>query len=421
MAIDSAGAAAAAIEGTGGGFNITPPFSGTLPAALDGGSITTHQDVNISDPYFVTGNSPSLTTTGRIVSSEFVADDGNHAATFTAAGLQDSGTYGFAGNLVLTGNSTTVAAGDTLEAASLTLAPGASLRDDSLIQAGNAPNPFTLSVTGNAALSGIGQVNGTLSNASGVVQPGDPGATGTLSVTMNYAQGAGGALAIPVGASAQSKLQVAGAVTLAGNLLLEPTPAAVNGLAPGTMFPAVAFGAPAASGACSLLEWSPSLHAGEGFQYASPSNAGEIDVVAVGLPVNTVAPAISGSAAAGSTLTASNGTWSSFTQSYAYQWQDCPTKALTGCVNIAGANSSTYKVDASDACSCLTVVVTAIDGAGQASATATPVGPVPAAHGGGSGAGGSGGSGSSGGSGGSGHSGHGHASHRRRHRRRHHR
>ncbi|MES1246756.1 MAG: hypothetical protein ABUS54_03675 [Actinomycetota bacterium] len=88
-------------------------------------------------------------------------------------------------------------------------------------------------------------------------------------------------------------------------------------------------------------------------------------------PTNSAAPTISGTAAVGSTLTASNGTWNSdTTPTYAYQWQRCDS-AGNNCASIAGASASTYTVQSADANSTLRVVVTATNSSGSASATSS--------------------------------------------------
>ena len=84
-------------------------------------------------------------------------------------------------------------------------------------------------------------------------------------------------------------------------------------------------------------------------------------------PVNTAAPAISGSAQQGDTLSASNGSWSNSPSSYLYQWQDCSSS--TSCANISGATSSSYTLASSDVGKTVDVVVTARNAGGAASAT----------------------------------------------------
>jgi hypothetical protein len=80
------------------------------------------------------------------------------------------------------------------------------------------------------------------------------------------------------------------------------------------------------------------------------------------LPVNTVAPSISGTVAIGSTLTASPGTWTGDpTPTFSYQWQ-------RGSSNISGATGSTYTAQFADVGNTLRCVVTATNAAGSASA-----------------------------------------------------
>jgi Calcineurin-like phosphoesterase len=91
-----------------------------------------------------------------------------------------------------------------------------------------------------------------------------------------------------------------------------------------------------------------------------------------GAPVNMVRPTISGSATAGSTLSASTGTWANAPTSYGYQWQRCNTGA---CQNV-GAPASTYLLGSSDVGSTVLVSVTAGNASGSGSATSAPTGTV---------------------------------------------
>jgi large repetitive protein len=84
-------------------------------------------------------------------------------------------------------------------------------------------------------------------------------------------------------------------------------------------------------------------------------------------PSNTVAPVISGTAATGSTLTTSNGTWRGPPTSYVYQWQRAT--ATGGYQNIATATSSSYVVSEFDVGYFIKVSVTGTNGLGSASAT----------------------------------------------------
>jgi hypothetical protein len=89
-------------------------------------------------------------------------------------------------------------------------------------------------------------------------------------------------------------------------------------------------------------------------------------------PVNTVAPAISGTAQVGSTLTCSQGTWTGTAPiTYAYQWKRNGS-------NISGATNSTYTIQVADGGTTVSCTVTATNSGGSASANATGVAvPVP--------------------------------------------
>src|SRR6185312_9685008 len=70
--------------------------------------------------------------------------------------------------------------------------------------------------------------------------------------------------------------------------------------------------------------------------------------VAAAPPVNTVAPAISGTARDGSTLSVTQGTWTGTPSvTYAYQWRRCDS-AGANCADIAGATAATYALTSSD-------------------------------------------------------------------------
>jgi hypothetical protein len=94
-------------------------------------------------------------------------------------------------------------------------------------------------------------------------------------------------------------------------------------------------------------------------------------------PVNTVAPAVTGTATFGSTLSCTTGTWTGApTPTFTYQWQRVTTP-------ISGATASTYVLVAADVGSTIRCVVTATNPIGTASAnsnsTATVAATVPGA------------------------------------------
>lgn len=94
-------------------------------------------------------------------------------------------------------------------------------------------------------------------------------------------------------------------------------------------------------------------------------------------PDNTAEPRITGSASVGSTLTASQGSWSGSPTSYAYQWVRCardgglPSGA--DCAAIGGATTTRYVVASADVDHRLRVRVTAsnADGSRTAASNAT--------------------------------------------------
>lgn len=82
-------------------------------------------------------------------------------------------------------------------------------------------------------------------------------------------------------------------------------------------------------------------------------------------PANSVLPAISGLLANGSVLTAYPGTWTQ-PATFTYQWKK-------DTVNIGGATNATYTTVGGDATHSITVVVTATNAVGSASATSAGV------------------------------------------------
>ncbi len=79
------------------------------------------------------------------------------------------------------------------------------------------------------------------------------------------------------------------------------------------------------------------------------------------------APAISGSATEGATLSASKGKWLGSPVTFGYQWQRCA--GAEGCTAIPGATNPTYKVGAADVGDTLRVVVEATNGDGSVAAS----------------------------------------------------
>jgi len=94
-------------------------------------------------------------------------------------------------------------------------------------------------------------------------------------------------------------------------------------------------------------------------------------------PTNSAPPTISGTATDGQTLTASPGTWSGTSPSYAYQWQSCGSNG-SNCANVAGATGKTYTLGHGDVHTTLQVLVTASNPGGSAQAASAPSGVIAA-------------------------------------------
>lgn len=97
-------------------------------------------------------------------------------------------------------------------------------------------------------------------------------------------------------------------------------------------------------------------------------------VITLTAPASLTAPALSGTATQGQTLSVSTGTWTG-SPSYAYAWQRCDASG-NNCAAIPGANSTTYVLTAADAGHDIRVTVTATNSAGSNHVTTSAVGPV---------------------------------------------
>jgi hypothetical protein len=88
-------------------------------------------------------------------------------------------------------------------------------------------------------------------------------------------------------------------------------------------------------------------------------------------PKSTSPPTVEGKFQVGETVTAGNGLWANSPTSYTYQWQRCNSSG-SGCVDIAGADSKTYKLASADVDKTVLVLVTAANTDGKATANSHP-------------------------------------------------
>src|SRR5207237_1747859 len=103
--------------------------------------------------------------------------------------------------------------------------------------------------------------------------------------------------------------------------------------------------------------------------YAGRRQASRAADAALKLPVNSVAPAITGNAREGATLTCSTGTWSNTPARYAYQWSRDGAQ-------IIGAVASTRVLTLADVGALMTCSVTATNDGVPAVATSAATGAV---------------------------------------------
>lgn len=163
--------------------------------------------------------------------------------------------------------------------------------------------------------------------------------------------------------------------TAASDLHAEPQlgSLALNGGSTETLLPASTSPVIGAGGACIDPATSVRLAVDErGEPRPTASGACDIGAVQIQPPADTLAPAITGTAAADQTLTCATGTWTGDgTLTYTYRW-------LRGTAQIA--TGSTYIVGGADDGNSLSCTVTAESTYGESSATSLPVTvPIPAA------------------------------------------
>jgi sugar lactone lactonase YvrE len=108
---------------------------------------------------------------------------------------------------------------------------------------------------------------------------------------------------------------------------------------------------------------------------AEPSAATQ-PIAAASAPTISEAPALTGEAQEGKTLTATMGSWSAEgSLTYSLQWERCDEESFN-CTAISGATSTTYELSKQDVGSTIRALVTATAGGASTTALSAAVGPV---------------------------------------------
>ena len=101
-----------------------------------------------------------------------------------------------------------------------------------------------------------------------------------------------------------------------------------------------------------------------GTSRADTAASAMVKMPATNVPVNTARPSISGTPIESETLSATTGTWTGTSPTFAYQWQRCDT-AGANCAGILGATSSTYSPTGLDVGNTLRVIAAASNSLGS--------------------------------------------------------
>jgi len=125
----------------------------------------------------------------------------------------------------------------------------------------------------------------------------------------------------------------------------------------------------AAAGGSQTMNWAVTIPTGK---WAATA----FEVLGNPAPTNSVAPAVSGTAQVGQTLTTTNGTWTGSPTSYAYQWKRADNVGFTTNVTNIGSNQNTFALTASESGKYVRCVVTATNAGGSTAANSNIVGDV---------------------------------------------
>ena len=187
--------------------------------------------------------------------------------------------------------------------------------------------------------------------AGGAVAPGAPTigtatATSTTTATVSFTQPAfNGGATITSYTATSSPGNITGTLSQAGSGTIT-----VSGLTTGTAYTFTVTATSAAG--------------------TSAASSASNSITTLTVPVNTVAPVVSGTATTRQTLSSTTGTWTgTATISFAYQWRRAGS-------NISGATSSTYTLVDADVGSAISCVVTGTNSQGSSTGTSNSTGAV---------------------------------------------
>ena len=215
-----------ALRLTGSGF--TANFSGTIGdlelAMTDAATLALIQSLRVSDSLliqtvgFITASSTSeaILVSGNVTSTDTTGYTNiNSTITLTGTGTSSfngPGT-GLQGNLSI---NKTGSSGIAQFATDETFAAVGVVRGILDLSGRTITSTF---IVGGGTLSGTGTINGSVNVMAGIVSPGGSGAAGTITISGNYTQDAGGTLAVDIGgvsAAQYDGLDVGGTAALAG-------------------------------------------------------------------------------------------------------------------------------------------------------------------------------------------------------------
>ena len=354
---------------TSGSFQLESSASVTLnvSASLDGGDICVNS-VGTGDTQFVINQTFTITAGASVNAFSCGVTAGPRVLVNGPSGQlvkSGSGTSQSFTDIEVAGGTVTVANGQTFNAA------GAYRQSGGLTQVASGGVLGASPALTGGVLRGAGQVNGSITNTSGSVEPG--ASAGILSVTGNYSQGPGGTLAVEIGGTTAGteydRLAVDGTASLDGTLAITTT---------GGFDPALTdtFDVVTSDGALSGTFATLTGTSVNGKTYEASYTPGPPGKATLGFapppppPMNTTAPSATGTAAAGATLHCDPGSWTG-SPSFTYQW-------LRDGGEIPGATGPDYLLTTDDQGHSIACRVTGTNSGGSSAATSNAIAvPVP--------------------------------------------